>query len=148
MKNNPNPIFQSIEYGDIPDLDAGRIPYPKSKSGKYAVGERKSIVVFIIDSFSTRDLATSFQSLYSVLTHPSNRLYIDFLLVDWEGSGRSNLENSLPSVPDCSLYTLYEKRSKGSSHFSLIEATARFLTEHQYEQFLLVNVPSTKKHNF
>ena len=133
-----------VEYRDIPDLDAGRIPYPISKRGRYSVGERKTVILILSDSFTEEDLEKTVRSLYSVLTHPSNRLFVDLLLVDWidhlPQSHFSTLSDLITQIGDCVFQTLLVPQIKSSSHFTLIEKSLELLIKQQYEQLLLVNV--------
>ena len=47
VEMNPTGTYKHITYVNIPDLDAGRIPYPMSKKGRYAVGERKTVMFLL-----------------------------------------------------------------------------------------------------
>lgn len=140
MESNGSGAIHHIVYRDIPDLDAGRIPYPESSKGRYALGERKTALLLVLDSFSDIEIEKTLNSLWSVLGDPSNRVYIDIILVDWEGTNRKSLFTQRNQIEDCSLNVLLVKQEKTRSHFSLIQASVKSLSTNHYEQLILVNV--------
>lgn len=140
MESNGSGAIHHIVYRDIPDLDAGRIPYPESSKGRYALGERKTTILLLLDSFSNVEIERTLNSLWSVLSDPSNRVYVDIMLVDWEGTNRESLFNQRSQIEDCSLHVLLVKREKTKSHFSLIQESVKSLSSNHYEQVILMNV--------
>lgn len=52
-------------WNDIPDLDAGRIPFPISMRGRYAIGERKTAVVVFLGFAPLGDEQRMLDSLLS-----------------------------------------------------------------------------------
>lgn len=141
---NPTGSLKHITYVDIPDLDAGRIPFPMSGKGRYAVGERKTVLLLLSDSFSSWELDSTLQSLFEVLRNPVNRVFIDILVVDWDDNSRKvslqTWEEKYKEIEDCSFYSIQPSLSMKNTHYSLIDSAFQFIIQSQYEQLFLVSV--------
>ena len=144
MEMNPTGVFKHIPYVNIPDLDAGRIPYPMSEKGRYAVGERKTVLFLLSDSFSTMELNQTLQSLLDVLRNPINRVFIDILVIDWDNSNRRDTIQSwkeqFERIEDCSFFSIQVAISNKNTHFTLIENAFQFIDQSHYEQIFFVPV--------
>lgn len=144
VEMNPTGTYKHITYVNIPDLDAGRIPYPMSRKGRYAVGERKTILFLLSDSFSTMELDQTLQSLLDVLQNQINRVFIDVLVVDWDTSNRKATIQSwkklFDGIEDCSFFSIQVAISNKNTHFTLIENAFQFIDQSHYEQIFFVPV--------
>ena len=66
--------FVGSSWGDVPDLDPGRNPFPRSKKGRYAIGERKTALVLYVGIHDRTSEEAMLSSLQSVLSSSTNRL--------------------------------------------------------------------------
>ena len=73
--------FVGSSWGDVPDLDPGRNPFPRNKKGRYAIGERKTALVLYVGIHDRTSEEAMVSSLQSVLSSSTNRLYVDILFV-------------------------------------------------------------------
>lgn len=125
--------FVGSSWGDIPDLDPGRNPFPRSKKGRYAIGERKTALVLYVGMHDRALEEAMLSSILSVLSSSTNRLYVDILFVHAKSlpsfveDQRKKLETE-----DCLVFTISPSR----------EELLSFLETNRYEQVLLVHVES------
>lgn len=125
--------FVGSSWGDVPDLDPGRNPFPRSKKGRYAIGERKTALVLYVGIHDRTSEEAMLSSLQSVLSSSTNRLYVDILFVHAKSlpsfveDQRKKLETE-----DCLVFTVSSNR----------EELLSFLEKNRYEQVILVHVKS------
>ena len=62
-----------------------------SSLGRYAIGERRTMLVILSTSFSLDEFEKTINSLLSVMNSPKNRVYVDILVADTD-LGRFDLE--------------------------------------------------------
>ena len=125
--------FVGFSWGDVPDLDPGRNPFPRSKKGRYAIGERKTALALYVGMYDRASEEAMLDSILSVLSSSTNRLYVDILFVHGKSlpsfveDQRKKLETE-----DCLVFTVSSSR----------EELLSFLEKNRYEQVLLVHVES------
>lgn len=85
-ENSSNNTFSQSFFVSIPDLDPGRIPCAPNKRGQLALGERRSAVVFRLQSFSVEQIEATLDSFVSVLRSPSSRVYFHLCFFEWPRS--------------------------------------------------------------
>lgn len=146
-------------WSDIPERDAGRIPFPQSKRGRYAIGERKTALVLLIGytaySSFEQDLRM-LSSLSSVMQSHQNRLFVDVGLVIYR-SEQTNMAGTVGTMgtlntwkeeftkanEDCRVFILqHSERVRSSKPLSqsLRESLLEELTKGQYEQVIMITV--------
>lgn len=123
--------FVGSSWNDIPDLDPGRNPFPRSRKGRYAIGERKTAIVLYVGVHDPVSEEAMLNSILSVLSSTTNRLYVDILFVQ-SGSVPPIVEDRRKSLEmeDCLVFTISSNR----------EELLTFLEKNRYEQVLLVQV--------
>ena len=126
-----------IAYRDIPDLDSGRIPFPMSAAGHYAVGERKTVLVFSYEITDVSALDQSIRSLVAVLSSPTNRLFLDVVLFSQYPEERTEQWKGLFStLQDCPIILLTESTS------TLQQQLMQYLEIERVEQCIVITVDS------
>ena len=137
-------------WGDIPDMDAGRIPFPMSKQGRYAIGERKTAIVLLIGYspyVSFEQYFSMLSSLSQVMQSKSNRLFVDVGLVlyrsDHEKEVNEWKEQFLKMNQDCQVFLISQSsntRPSISSAYSLRSSLLSTLEKANYEQVIVITV--------
>ena len=124
-----------IAYSDIPDLDSGRIPFPMSKEDHYAIGERKTVLVFSPEIVDESLLDQSIRSLLETLQSPTNRLYLDIVLFSSYSSEVQEIWKHLfATLSDCSILFLPKTPDPWSSQLN------SYLESEHVEQLIFVTV--------
>ena len=131
-------------------MDAGRIPFPMSKRGRYAIGERKTAIVLLL-GYSP---LTSFEKDYSMLSSLSqvmqsnaNRLFVDVGLVLYQSDHEKEIiewkEAFLKRNQDCQVFLISQSsntRTSISSTYSLRASLLSTLEKASYEQVIVITV--------
>ena len=135
-------------WNDIPDLDAGRIPFPISSRGRYALGERKTAVVVFLGLFPLRDEQRMLDSILSVLNSKENRVYVDMVAALYDDSRESDFKSwsnlLLNTNEDCQVLTVKRTkqiRNAKGDRYNLREELLNVLEAANYEQVLVILVP-------
>ena len=81
-----NGNYSKSFFISIPDLDPGRIPCAPNQRGQLSLGERKTAVVFRLQSYSVEQIEATLDSFVSVLRSPSSRVYFHLCLFEWPRS--------------------------------------------------------------
>ena len=125
-ENSGNNTFWQSYFVSIPDLDPGRIPCAPNKRGQLALGERRTAVVFRLQSYSIEQIEATLDSFVSVLRSPSSRVYFHLCLFEWP---RSN-----PTFP------LSKWNSKLETPIQLFSSSlSDELSKHAIEQVVFVS---------
>lgn len=108
-----------------------------SAAGHYAVGERKTVLVFSYEITDVSALDQSIRSLVAVLSSPTNRLFLDVVLFSQYPEERTEQWKGLFStLQDCPIILLTESTS------TLQQQLMQYLEIEKVEQCIVITVDS------